>query len=150
MAGAVLEKKGTGEGARKPGIVCCRAGMLGRPSTGTPACCSRVPLQTVTTAYAHVAMLSPRLDDEIERIGAVGEGSWNAPTRPRTWTLSDDGGVAPALAGPGRSPHCASTDGLPPFFLSLFEHFSWTTTPEISRRVQVDSLGGCAPVWSDN
>ena len=51
-------------------------------------------------------MLRPTtgLLDEIERIRAaqhltlgVGEGSWNVQTRPRTWSLSDDGGVAPAL-----------------------------------------------------
>ena len=55
-------------------------------------------------------MLRPTtgLLDEIERIRAaqhltlgVGERSWNVQTRPRTWSLSDDGGVAPALLDQG-------------------------------------------------
>lgn len=142
---------------------------LGRPPrsrTGPPACCGRVPLQTVTTAYAHVAMRSPRLDPSSGRPDranwsctttasrGAAEGSWNAQTRPRTWTLSDDGGVAPALAGHGGLLSClltASTDGLPPFFPSpvSLDHNARNPSPCSGPMVLV-AVPLCGPTFEPN
>lgn len=84
----------------------------------------------------------------------VAEGSWSAQTRPRTWTLSDDGGVAPALAGHGGLLSClltASTDGLPPFFSSpdSLDHNARNPSPCSGPMVLV-AVPLCGPTFEPN